>query len=160
MVGDYAAWNYFQSLDHPANTEFVAKFRAKYGNDRVVSDAIVMAYESVRLWAQAVEEGHTDDVAIVRKLALHQSLIAPRGIISIDPETQHTWQPIYIGRIRSDGQFDIVWGSDKAVRPIPYPKMRTHREWDTFLDELFQRWGGNWANPASEKSAANLSHRL
>jgi urea transport system substrate-binding protein len=152
MVGDYAAWNYFQSLDHAANKEFVARFKARYGNDRVVSDAIGMAYDSVRLWAQAVKEGQTDDLATVRRLIVHQSLIATRGIVSIDPETQHTWQPVYIGRIRPDGQFDIVWSSDKAVRPIPYPKTRTRQEWNALLDDLFRRWGGNWANPAREKS--------
>jgi urea transport system substrate-binding protein len=152
MVGDYAAWNYFQSLDNPANKEFVAKFKARYGADRAVSDAISMAYNSVRLWAQAVEEGETDEIATVRRLIAHQSLIAPRGIISVDPDTQHTWQPVYVGRIRPDGQFDIVWSSEKSVRPIPYPKTRTRLEWDAFLDDLFHRWGGNWVNPGREKS--------
>ena len=58
------------------------------------------------------------------------------------------------GEFGSDGQFDIVWSSDKAVRPIPYPTTRTRAEWNEFLDALFQRWGGNWANPASDKSRA------
>ena len=119
MVGDYAAWNYFQSLDQPENQEFVRKFKAKYGEDRVMSDSIVMAYNSVKLWAQAVEEAETADVATVRKLIIHQSLNAPGGIISIDAETQHTWRPVYIGRIRGDGQLTIAWSSDKPVRPDP-----------------------------------------
>lgn len=97
MVGNYAAWNYFQSLNRPENREFVARFQAAYGSDRVVSDAVVMAYNSVKLWAQAVEEGETIDVGTVRKLTMHQSLNAPGGIISIDPDTQHTWRPVYIG---------------------------------------------------------------
>lgn len=65
MAGDYGAWNYFQSLDTPANREFVRKFKARYGNELVVSDAIAMAYNSVKLWAQAVEEAETDDVTTV-----------------------------------------------------------------------------------------------
>ena len=67
MVGDYASWNYFQSINSPENLEFVRKFKAKYGADVVVSDAIDMAYNSVKLWAQAVEEGQTDDVATVQR---------------------------------------------------------------------------------------------
>jgi urea transport system substrate-binding protein len=148
MVGNYAACNYFQSLDRPENQEFVRKFKAKYGEDRVVSDAIVMAYNSVMLWAQAVEEGETADVATVRRLILHQSFNAPGGIISIDAATQHTWHSVYIGRIRSDGQFAITWTSDKPVRPIPFPASRTRDQWETFVDDLFRRWGGNWANPS------------
>jgi urea transport system substrate-binding protein len=154
MVGDYASWNYFQSIDRPENQEFVRKFKAKYGTDAVVSDAIDMAYNSVKLWAQAVEEGQTDDVATVQKLIARQSLSAAEGIISVDPETRHTWRPVSIGRIRRDGQFEIVWTSDKPVRPVPYPSSRTREEWDVFIDALFRRWDGNWANPGKEKSSA------
>jgi urea transport system substrate-binding protein len=159
MVGDYAAWTYFQSLDRPENQELVSKFKAKYGSDRVTSDAIAMAYSSVRLWAQTVEESQTVDLPTVRRMIAHQSLNAPGGIISIDPETQHTWRPVYIGQIRPDGQFDITWSSDKPVRPIPYPSSRSREEWDLFLDELFQRWGSNWANPARDKSQIAISER-
>ena len=79
MVGDYAAWNYFQSLDSEANREFVRKFKARYGGDRVTSDVIAAAYNSVRLWAQAVEEAETDDVAAVIKAVRRQSMNAPGG---------------------------------------------------------------------------------
>jgi urea transport system substrate-binding protein len=151
MVGDYASWNYFQSIDRPENQEFVRKFKAKYGKEAVISDASDMAYNSVKLWAQAVEEGQTDDVATVRTLIAHQSLSAAEGIISVDPETRHTWRPASIGRIRPDGQFEIVWKSDKPVRPIPYPGSRTREEWETFLETLYRRWDGHWANPAKEK---------
>ncbi len=148
MAGDYTSWSYFQSLDRPENREFVRKFRSKYGRDRVVSDAVATAYGSVLMWAQAVEEGETSDVATVRRLVAHQSLNAPEGVVSIDAETQHTWRSVSIGRIRSDGQFDIVWTSAKPVRPIPFPNSRNRAEWQRFLDDLLRRWGGNWANPA------------
>jgi urea transport system substrate-binding protein len=111
MVGDYAAWNYFQSLDTEANREFVRAFKAKYGADRVTSDVMAAAYNSVWLWAQAVAEAETDEVAAVLKAVRRQSMSAPEGIISIDAATLHTWRPVYIGRIRGDGQFDIVWDS-------------------------------------------------
>jgi urea transport system substrate-binding protein len=153
MVGDYASWNYFQSIDRPENREFVRKFQAKYGANAVVSDAVDMAYNSVKLWAQAVEEGQTDDVATVRTLIAHQSLSAAEGIISVDPETRHTWRPVFIGQIQPNGQFKIVWTSDKPVRPVPFPGSRTREEWETFLDALFRRWNDNWANPAKEKSS-------
>jgi urea transport system substrate-binding protein len=159
MVGDYAAWTYFQSLDRPENHELVSKFKAKYGSERVTSDAIAMAYTSVRLWAQTVEEAQTDDPTTVRKLIGHESLSAPGGIISIDPETQHTWRPVYIGKIRADGQFDITWSSDKPVRPIPYPSSRTREQWELFLDELFERWGGNWTNPTRDTLPLTVSGR-
>jgi len=149
MVGDYAAWNYFQSIDRPENHAFVEAFKAAYGADRTVSDVMVAAANSVRLWAQAVVEAGTSDVRPVRQALRHQSLAAPEGIIAVDPETQHTWRPVFIGRIRGDGQFDIVWTSRTAVRPVPFPISRSRLEWERFVGDLFQAWGGRWANPVT-----------
>ena len=109
---------------------------------------IEAAYCSVHLWAQAVVEAESEEVANVLKAIRRQSLNAPEGIVSVDDETQHTWRPVYVGQIRADGQFDLVWSSEKPVRPIPYPNSRSHAEWDAFLDGLYQSWGG-WANPGS-----------
>jgi urea transport system substrate-binding protein len=147
LVGDYGAWDYFQSIDRPENHAFVRRFQAKYGADRVTSDVIVAAYTSVRLWAQAVVEAQTDDVGEVLKAIRRQSINAPEGIITVDLDTQHAWRPVSIGRIRGDGQFDLVWSSEKPVRPIPYPPSRSRAEWDALLEGLHRRWGG-WANPA------------
>jgi urea transport system substrate-binding protein len=154
MVGDYAAWDYFQSIERKENQEFVERFRKRFptdsadGTERVTSDVIEAAYNSVWLWAQAVYEAGSEEVGDVIRAMRHQSLNAPEGIVTVDEETQHTWRPVYVGRIRSDGQFDIVWNSEKPIRPIPYPRSRSRAEWDSFLDNLHQRWGG-WANPGT-----------
>ena len=151
LVGHYAAWNYFQSIDRPENRQFVAGFKARYGQDRVTSDVIAAASNSVRLWANAVRESGTTDVRQVRNAMRRQSLDAPEGIIAVDPETQHTWRPVYIARVLANGQFDIVWSSKIAVRPVPYPITRSRSAWAVFVEDLHRRWGG-WANtgPASE----------
>jgi len=148
VVGHYAAWSYFQSIDRPENEDFVRAFKARYGSDRVTSDVIASAHASVRLWANAVREAGTSDVQQVRAVMRHQSLDAPEGIIAIDPATQHSWRPVFIGRIRSDGQFDIVWNSRTSVRPVPFPISRSRGEWERFVQGLYRQWGGRWANPA------------
>jgi urea transport system substrate-binding protein len=147
MTGNYAAWNYFQSIDRPENLAFVRGFKARYGSDRTTSDVIVASSNSVQLWAQAVREAETVDVRPVRNAMRHQSLNAPEGIIAIDPETQHTWRPVFIGQVRSDGQFDIVWTSRTAVRPVPFPISRSRPEWEAFVADLQRSWGGQWGRP-------------
>ena len=57
MVGDYAAWNYFQSIDRHENRAFVRRFKAKYGADRVTSDVIEAAYNSVLLVGAGRQRG-------------------------------------------------------------------------------------------------------
>ena len=147
MAGNYAAWNYFQSIERPENLAFVGAFKARYGGERTTSDVIVAAYDSVRLWAQAVREAESADVRPVRNAMRHQSMNAPEGIIAIDPETQHTWRPVFIGQVRGDGQFDIVWTSRTAVRPVPFPISRSRPEWEAFVADLQRAGGGQWANP-------------
>jgi urea transport system substrate-binding protein len=153
IVGHYAAWSYFQSIDRPENQEFVRAFKERFGADRVTSDVIAAAYNSVHLWARAVREAGTTDVRQVRAAMRHQSLAAPEGIIAVDPATHHTWRPAFIGRVRGDGQFDIVWSSRTPVRPVPFPISRSRSAWEEFVNDLHRQWGGRWINPAGTAAA-------
>ncbi|MFN9955545.1 MAG: transporter substrate-binding protein, partial [bacterium] len=45
MVGNYAAWGYFQSLERPENLAFVRAFKTRYGVNRTTSDVIASAYD-------------------------------------------------------------------------------------------------------------------
>jgi len=147
FAGDYAVWNYFQSIDRPANRSFVAHFRARYGADRVVSDPMEAAYFGVYLWAQAVRQANSWSVAEVNRTILGQVMDAPEGLVFVDPATRHTWKQVRVGRIRPDGQFDIVWQTERPVRPLPFPAYRSREAWQAFLDALYQGWGGRWARP-------------
>jgi urea transport system substrate-binding protein len=149
MAGDYAAWNYFQSLDRRENLEFVARFQRRFGAGRPTDDPMEAAYFGVYLWAQAVQEAGTPEVDAVRQALAYQSFPAPGGIVSIERTTQHTWKTVYIGRIRADGQFEIVWSSGKPVRPMPFPIYKSRAEWERFLLGLYTGWGNRWANPGS-----------
>ncbi|HYW21958.1 MAG TPA: urea ABC transporter substrate-binding protein [Nodularia sp. (in: cyanobacteria)] len=147
MVGNYAVWNYFQSIDNPSNHDFIQKFKQKYGKDRVTSDPIEAAYFGVHLWAQAIKDAGTDDVNAIREHIQDQSFLAPEGIVYVDPENHHTWKTVRVGKIKADGQFEIVWNSDKPIRPRPYPLSRSKAEWEIFVKSLYQGWNNNWANP-------------
>jgi urea transport system substrate-binding protein len=147
LVGDYAARSYFQSLDSAENERFVRAFQRRYGSDRVTSDPIEAGYIGTQLWAQAVTQAGTDRVRAVRQAIARQSLSAPEGMVYVDPETQHTWKSVHIGRVRMDGQFEVVWSSGKPVRPVPYPVTRTRAAWTAFLDGLYQGWDQQWSNP-------------
>jgi len=147
MIGDYGAWNYFQSVNSKENKNFVKKFKKKYGPKRVTDDPIEAGYFGVYLWAQAVEQANTDSVKAVKSAIKRQSLVAPGGIVYVDAETQHTWKTLRIGRINKKSQFDIVWTSEKPVRPVPFPVYRTRAQWEKFLLDLHYGWGNKWANP-------------
>ncbi len=152
MAGDYAAWTYFQSIERDDANSFARRFQARYGADRVVSSTMASAYDGVMLWSKAVEEADSAEVSRVRRFIVRQSMGAHGGVTAIDEETQHAWLPVYIGKIRNDGQFDVVWSSSKPVRPVPYPISRSRSEWEEFLGSLYRGWGGSWSNPVETKA--------
>jgi urea transport system substrate-binding protein len=152
IVGDYAAWNYFQSLDRPENHAFVEKFRSRYGRRRVIADPMEAAYLGVHLWAQAAEAAGGDDVTAIRRALPNQSFDAPGGRVRIDSENQHTWKTMRLGRIIEGGQFEVVWSSENPIRPEPYPGSRSPAAWNEFLTELYKTWGGNWTKSQTAES--------
>jgi len=149
MAGDYAAWNYFQSIESPQNAAFIRSFHRKFGNERVISDPMEAAYFGVHLWAQAVRDAGSAKSDAIRDAVGDQSRLAPEGLVYIDRATRHTWKFVRIGKIRTDGQFDIVWNSGIPVRPVPFPRDRRRSDWDQFLHGLYAEWGGQWTRPGT-----------
>jgi urea transport system substrate-binding protein len=142
VVGQYAGWSYFQTVDRPENHAFVRKVKEKFGASRAISDTFQIAYQSVRIWAETVDDVGTDDVHDVGRQILRQSVNAPEGIVTIDPDTRHGWRAFYLGKVRPDGQFDIVWSFVKSIRPVPYPALRTQAEWDALVPKLLETMSG------------------
>ena len=151
LAGNYSSWSYFQTVDSKTNRDFVKRFLKKYGSERVINDSIEAGYFGVYLWAQSVRDAGSTELAAVRKALADQSFEAPGGIVYIDGDTQHTWKTVRIGKIRKDGQFDIVWSSKKPIRPVPYPIYRTKSEWEKFIIDLYIGWGESWSNPGKKK---------
>jgi urea transport system substrate-binding protein len=148
LSGDYAAWNYFQSVARPENRAFEARFHTVYGAERPINDPMEAAYDGVYLWAQAVRAAGSTDVRAIRQALKGQKFDAPGALIRIDPSNNHTWKPFRVGRIVPGNRFEVVEDSKELIEPVPFPDLRTRTEWEAMLDQMYQRWNGNWANPA------------
>jgi urea transport system substrate-binding protein len=124
LVGHLAAWNYYQSIDTPENKAFVEAFKnyaaAKNlpgGMNRVTDDPIEAAYFGVYVWKAAVEKAGTPEIDKVIPAVLGMEFDAPGGKKKMHPTNHHTFKPVYIGKIRADGQFDIIWNTPGLVEP-------------------------------------------
>lgn len=146
MTGDYAAWNYFQSLNTKENQNFVNNFKTKYGSDRVIDDPMEAGYLGVYLFAKAADLAGSDDPRLIREAVKGITLAAPEGIVGVDPKTQHTLKVVRIGQILENGQFKIV-ASSVPIMPVPYPDYKSKEQWNLFLDTLYTSWNNNWFNP-------------
>lgn len=145
MSGDYAAQNYFQSLQTVANKTFVEKFKRKFGAERVISSSMQNGYASLYFWKNAVEKAQTFETHAVRENLRGAAFGAPEGVININKDNLHTWMPVLIGKIFPNRQFGIVFNSVSTIEPLIYPPFRTKEYWDNLLKHWYAKWDNKWS---------------
>jgi urea transport system substrate-binding protein len=116
LVGHLAAWNYFMSVNSPANKEWIAKWHAFTKNPkRTFNDPMEATVIGFQLWVKAVEKaGSADPQKVIAALPGLEVPNLTGGFAKVLPN-HHITKPVYIGEIRSDGQFNVVWKTDKEV---------------------------------------------
>ncbi|WP_407318919.1 urea ABC transporter substrate-binding protein [Isoptericola halotolerans] len=120
VEGQLTAWNYYQTVDTPENAAFVEAFQAEYGADRVTSDPMEAAYDSLHLWRGMVEKAESFDVADVQEAADGVSFDAPEGTVTVNGDNHHIAKTALVGRIGADGLIHTEWSSDGPIEPDPF----------------------------------------
>jgi urea transport system substrate-binding protein len=63
--------------------------------------------------------------------------------VHIDSDNQHTWKTIRVGKALEDKEFEVIYSSEKPIRPEPYPDTRPLCDWNLFVDSLLSGRAGN-----------------
>lgn len=137
FVGNYATWCYFQSIDTPMNHTFINKF-SKFAKYQLSDNAVESGYIAPFLWARAASEAYSIDPDDVKTALQGMRLEAPEGYVTMTMSGQYAWKFSRIGKIRPNGQFEIIWESQYPIRPIPFQLYRSKMEWEKFLQNLFE----------------------
>jgi urea transport system substrate-binding protein len=128
LVGHLAAWNYFMSLKNPANTAFKAKWAAyakahnlPNADKPLTNDPMEATYIGINIWKQAVEKAKSTDVDKVIAAAAGQKFEAPSGFTAeMDAKNHHLHKPVFIGEVKADGQFNVVWKTPGPIKAQPW----------------------------------------
>ncbi len=128
LVGHLAAWNYFMSIKNPDNTAFIKKWsdyaKAKKlpGSDKpLTNDPMEATYIGINMWKQAVEKAKSTDTDKVIAAMAGQTFKAPSGIMSkMDEKNHHLHKSVFIGEVKADGQFNVVWKTPGPVKAKPW----------------------------------------
>jgi urea transport system substrate-binding protein len=128
LVGHLASWNYFMSLKNPENDKFVKLYKdwaqkQKLPNaDKVVTnDPMEATYIGINMWKQAVEKAQSTDVDKVIAAMAGQTFAAPSGIVSkMDEKNHHLHKSVFIGEVKADGQFNVVWKTSGPIKAQPW----------------------------------------
>ena len=116
LLGHLAAWNYFESVKSKANSEFIAKWKAFTKNPkRVTNDPMEAHVVGFAMWVKAVEKvKSTDPDKVIAALPGIEAPNLTGGISKMLPN-HHITKPVFIGEVRADGQFDVVWKTPGLV---------------------------------------------
>lgn len=137
LVGHLAAWNYFMSIKNPTNTAFIKQWsdyaKAKnipgHKDKPLTNDPMEATYIGIHMWAQAVEKAKSTDTDKVIAAMAGQTFKAPGGFTStMDKENHHLHKPVFIGEIRADGQFNVVWKTPGPVVADPWSDFITENK--------------------------------
>jgi len=129
LVGHLAAWNYFMSIKSPENTEWTKKWAAYakakniagHKDKPLTNDPMEATYIGIYMWKQAVEKAKSFDVDKVRAAMAGQTFKAPSGITSkMDEKNHHLRKAVFIGEVKADGQFNVVWKTKGPVKAQPW----------------------------------------
>jgi urea transport system substrate-binding protein len=129
LVGHLAAWNYFMSLKNPTNDEFKKKWAAyakahnlPMDKDKpLTNDPMEATWIGVHMWAQAVEKAKSTDVDKVIAAMGGQKFKAPSGFVAeMDMKNHHLHKPVFIGEVKADGQFNVVWKTPGPIKAQPW----------------------------------------
>jgi urea transport system substrate-binding protein len=116
LVGHLAAWNYFESIKTKANKKFIAEWHKFIGKpNRTTNDPMEAHYIGFNMWVKAVQKaGTTDPDKVIAALPGIKVPNLTGGMSTMLPNHYIT-KPVYIGEIRGDGQFDVVWKTKGLV---------------------------------------------
>ncbi|MCE2531908.1 MAG: transporter substrate-binding protein [Acidimicrobiia bacterium] len=106
----YVAYSYFQELDTPENTAFVAAWQDAYGGDYpYITDLAVDTWDGWHMWAEATERaGTTDREAVIAELQKGANFVSPRGLVVMDGAAHHVTVPIRIAVTDGANGFDVI----------------------------------------------------
>ena len=128
LVGHLAAWNYFQSIKNPENDAFIKMYKDWAKKQKlpkadtvVTNDPMEATYIGLHMWKQAVEKAKSTDVDKVIAAMAGQTFKAPSGFtIKMDEKNHHLHRAVFIGEVKADGQFNVVWKTKGPVKAQPW----------------------------------------
>src|SRR6202789_3926499 len=116
LLGHLAAWNYFESIKTPANEAFIKEWHDFIKNPkRTTNDPMEAHYIGFNMWVKAVEKiKSADPDKVIEALPGTKAPNLTGGVSELLPN-HHITKPVFIGEIRPDGQFDVVWKTKDLV---------------------------------------------
>jgi branched-chain amino acid transport system substrate-binding protein len=116
-LGILSTYHYAVSHASPENARFVAAARKAIGNPDELTFPAVAAYDGMRVIAKMIEAtGGKRDAKAAVEAVKGMSWESPRGPVTLDPETRHIKQTIYLREVAKDADGRLI---NKEIESFP-----------------------------------------
>jgi urea transport system substrate-binding protein len=140
LVGHLAAWNYFESVNTPANKRFIDSWHTFIKNPkRTTNDPMEAHYIGFNMWVKAVEKAGTFAPDAVIDALIGVSVPNLTGGYSAMMPNHHITKPVLIGEIQANGMLNVVSST---------PGLVVAQEWSPYVAETADLIG-DWRKPMS-----------
>ena len=115
LVGHFAAWNYFQSINSPINKKLIRRWHRYTGHKNVTNDPLEATYIGFQMWLKAVIAAQTINAEDVIEQMIGVAVPNLSGGYTAMLPNHFITKPIFIGSILKSGQFHIEYQTPGLV---------------------------------------------
>ena len=121
IVGQLTAWNYYQTVDSPENTDVrrgvQGQVRRRPRDVRPDGGGVHVALPVEGAWSRRPSRSTSRDV---QEAAGGVTFDAPEGTVTVNGDNHHIAKTALIGKIGPDGLIYTEWSSDGPIEPDPF----------------------------------------
>jgi branched-chain amino acid transport system substrate-binding protein len=100
--GILIAGNYSQEATSAANKDFLARWKKRFGDTKIVHEIAVSQYQGIYVWAAAVKKaGSLDRDKMLAAIESGISIEGPAGTVTIEPKTHHAALDIHLMEVKN-----------------------------------------------------------
>jgi branched-chain amino acid transport system substrate-binding protein len=112
--------DYFVSIDSPANAEFVAAMKQKFGDKADPSESAVLPHDAAHLLAAAVKSATSSSGPDVISALSKVSIEGPRGTIAFADGARYATFDMFVAAVRDEGrQFEMLRRVPRVAPVVP-----------------------------------------
>lgn len=138
-AGHYSSASYFQSLPSPENVAFISRFQRFTGGKRAISSVMFNTYVGTKMVLDSIAEAKSTNHQEIFQQLGNKSFETACGTLLVDARHRHLSRPVKIGKSLSNGQFEIVWDSERNILPKPF--LVTNKPSPALHEIVLQAWG-------------------
>ncbi|TNY31459.1 ABC transporter substrate-binding protein [Pelagovum pacificum] len=116
-LGLRTSYHYSPAHESPENEEFIGKLMELHP-DAVPNFASVQAYDGAHVIYEMIRAAGTDGPAAIEAVK-GLEWTSPRGPVSIDPETRHITQNVYIREVAKDDEGNLINREFETIEAVP-----------------------------------------